>query len=88
MRSTLARLVATRLIERMAELNHKQYDALERAVADGRRISVYRRGTEFIVVPRRLRIHGGREALEAVHPTTGERITLWLDEVDSIEVVR
>jgi hypothetical protein len=72
----------------MAELNHKQYDALERAVADGRRISVYRRGTEFIVVPRRLRIQGGREALEAVHPTTGDRMTLWLDEVDSIEVVR
>ena len=72
----------------MAELNHKQYDALERAVADGRRIAVYRRGTEYVVVPRRLRIQGGREALEAVHPTTGDRITLWLDEVDSIEVVR
>jgi hypothetical protein len=72
----------------MAELNHKQYDALERAVADGRRISVYRRGTEYLVVPTRLRVAGGREALEATHPTTGERITLWLDEVDSIEVVR
>ena len=72
----------------MTELNHKQYDALERAVTDGRRIAIYRRGTEYIVVPRRLRIQGGREALEAVHPTTGDRITLWLDEVDSIEVVR
>ena len=72
----------------MAELNHKQYDALERAVADGRRIAVYRRGTEYVVVPKRLRIQGGREALEAVHPTTGDRITLWLDEVDSIEVVK
>ena len=72
----------------MAELNHKQYDALERAVTDGRRIAVYRRGTEYVVVPKRLRIQGGREALEAVHPTTGDRITLWLDEVDSIEVVR
>jgi hypothetical protein len=79
---------ATRLIWRMAELNHKQYDALERALADGRRIAVYRRGTEYIVVPRRLRITGGREALEATHPTTGDGITLWLDEVDSIEVVR
>ena len=72
----------------MAELNHKQYDALERAVTDGRRIAVYRRGTEYVVVPKRLRIQGGREALEAVHPTTGDRITLWLDEVDAIEVVR
>ena len=72
----------------MAELNHKQYDALERAVTDGRRISVYRRGTEYVVVPKRLRIVGGREAIDAVHPTTGDRITLWLDEVESIEVVR
>ena len=79
---------ATGLIACMAELNHKQYDALERAVADGRRISIYRRGTEYLVVPKRLRIAGGREALDAVHPTTGERMTLWLDEVDSIEVVR
>lgn len=72
----------------MAELNHKQYDALERAVADGRRIAVYRRGTEYVVVPRRLRLVGGREAVDAVHPTTGDKITLWLDEIDSIEVVR
>jgi hypothetical protein len=79
---------ATRLIEDMAQFNHKQYDALERAVTDGRRVAVFRRGTEYVVVPRRIRIAGGREALEAVHPTTGDRITFWLDEVDSIEVVR
>ena len=72
----------------MAELTHQQYDQLERAILDGRRISVYRRGTEYIVVPERLRVAGGREAVEALHPTTGERITLYLDEVDSIEVVR
>ena len=72
----------------MAELNHQQYDSLELAVTDGRRIAVYRRGTEYVVVPTRLRMTGGREALEATHPTTGDRITLWLDEVDSIEVVR
>ena len=72
----------------MAQFNHEQYDALERAVTDGRRIAVFRRGTEYVVVPRRIRIAGGREALEATHPTTGDRITFWLDEVDSIEVVR
>ena len=72
----------------MAQFNHEQYDALERAVIEGRRIAVFRRGTEYVVVPKRLRITGGREALEAVHPTTGDRITLWLDEVDAIEVVR
>lgn len=72
----------------MAQLTHAQYDALERAVMDGSRIAVYRRGTEFIVVPTRLRLTGGREAVEAIHPTTGESLTLYIDEVDSIEVVR
>jgi hypothetical protein len=72
----------------MAELTTRQYDALERAITDGRRIAVYRRGTEFIVVPNRLRTTGGREALEATHPTTGDHLTLYIDEIDSVEVVR
>lgn len=72
----------------MADFTHEQYDALERAIMDGRRISVYRRGTEYIVIPTRLRLAGGREALEAKHPTTGDDITLFLDEVDQLEVVR
>ena len=72
----------------MAELNHRQYDDLERAVRDGTRIAVYRRGTEYVVVPQRIRMRDGREAVEAVHPTTGDGITLYLDEVDSIETVR
>lgn len=72
----------------MAQFSHKQYDALERAITDGTRIAVFRRGTEYVVVPIRLRLEGGREALEARHPTTGERLKLWLDEVDGLEVVR
>ena len=72
----------------MAHWTHKQYDALERAITSGSRISAYRRGTEFVVVPQRLRVIRGREAIEATHPTTGEAITLYLDEVQSIEVVR
>ena len=72
----------------MAELTTTQYDALERAITDGRRIVVYRRGTEYVVVPTRLRTTSGREALEAVHPTTGEHLTLYLDEIDSVEVVK
>jgi hypothetical protein len=72
----------------MAQLTHDQYDALERAISNGIRIVVWRRGTEFIVVPRRLRVTEGREAIEAVHPTTGHPLTLYIDEVDAIEVVR
>ena len=72
----------------MAQLNHDQYDALERAITNGVRIAVMRRGTEFIVVPLRLRLADGREAIEALHPTTGHGLTLYIDEVDAIEVVR
>jgi hypothetical protein len=71
----------------MAQLTHEQYDALERAIQMGRRLSVYRRGTEYVVIADRLRTEGRREALEARHPTTGESITLYIDEVESIEVV-
>lgn len=63
-----------------------QYDALERAILDGRRISLRRRGSEHVVIPQRI-IAGAREALEVTHPTTGERMTFLLDELDSFEVV-
>ena len=72
---------------RITQLTAAQYDALERAIADGRRLSVWRRGTEFVVVVDRLRLNDGREALEAHHPTTGERLTLFIDELEGIEVV-
>lgn len=72
----------------MAELTHRDYDALERAIVLGERIAVFRRGTEYVVVPSRLRVAGGREAIEAMHPTTGEPITLYIDELDSLQVVR
>jgi hypothetical protein len=72
----------------MAQLTHDQYDELERAITNGVRIAVWRRGTEYIVVPQRLRLADGREAIEAMHPTTGHELTLYVDEVDAIEVVR
>ena len=71
----------------VTQLNTEQYDALERAIADGRRLSVWRRGTEFVIVVDRLRVSGGREALEAHHPTTGDKLTLFIDELEGIEVV-
>jgi hypothetical protein len=72
----------------VAEFNHQQYDLLERAIMSGKRIAAYRRGTEYVVVPTRLRMISGREAVDATHPTTGDEITLYLDEMDSFEVVR
>jgi hypothetical protein len=61
---------------------------LEKAIQSGRRIAAFRRGTEYVVVPTKLRMISGREAVEATHPTTGDQITLYLDELDSFEVVK
>ena len=71
----------------MPELTHEQYERLERAVIDKRRIAVYRRGTEYIVVPQRLHVIDGRERIEAVNPTTGDTIIIHLDEIDSLQVI-
>jgi hypothetical protein len=49
---------------------------------------VYRRGTEYVVVPTRLHLISGRERIEAVHPTTGDRIIIYIDEIDSLQVIR
>ena len=72
----------------MAQLTHKQYDMLERAIVSGKRIAAYRRGSEYIVVPTALRMISGREAVEAIHPTTGHELTLYIDEMDGFEVVK
>jgi hypothetical protein len=68
-------------------LTHTQYEVLEQAIASGLRIAVVRRGTEFVVVPERLRLVTGREVLDARHPSTGDRLTLFLDELDTVEPV-
>ena len=69
------------------QLNHDEYDSLERAIIDRRRLSLYLRGTEYIVVPRRLRVEDGRESIDAVHPTTGDAMTFRLDELDDFQVI-
>lgn len=71
----------------MAQLTHDQYDRLERAVAHRQRIVVFRRGTEYIVIPLALHSRDGREVIEARNPTTGDGLSLYLDELDAIEMV-
>ena len=72
----------------MAQLTVAQYDAIEAAIRDGRRLIVRRRRQDVIVVPERLSIRNRREAIEARHPTTGDHLVLFIDEAESIEVVR
>ena len=71
----------------MPPFTPNQYDALERAVLDSRRVVIRRRGSEFSVIPQRLDGTGAREKLYAIHPTTGETMKFFLDEIDSFEVV-
>ncbi len=73
----------------MGQLTHDQYEIVERAVLNGTRIALRRRGKrEYVVVPLRLRVEGGRELVEARNPTTGHDLAIYLDEVDQIEIVR
>ena len=70
------------------EFTTAQYDVLEGAIANARRLAVWRRGTEYLVIPRALRLVGGREALDTRHPNTGDALRLWLDEIDRFEALR
>ena len=71
----------------MAQLTHDEYERLERAVTRGQQIVVYRRGTEYVLVPLALRVRGGREVIEARNPTTGDALSIPVDELDSIEMI-
>jgi hypothetical protein len=69
------------------QLTSRQYNVLERAIAQRQRIAVFRRGSEFVVLPEQLVLRAGREVIETVQPSTGDRMTLYLDEIDAFEVV-
>jgi len=70
-------------------LSHVQYEVLERAIAHGHRIALTRHGggTDLVVMPERIRVVTGREALDARHPSTGDHLTVFLDELDTVEPV-
>lgn len=72
----------------MAQLTAQQYDDLERAVRDARKVSVMRRGTEYVIVPLSLKLRGGKEAIEAQNPTTGDAMVIFIDDIESFVVVR
>jgi len=69
------------------QLTAKQYNLLEHAITERKRIAVFRRGSEFVVLPERLMLRAGRETIETVQPSTGDRMTLYIDEMDAFEVV-
>lgn len=72
----------------MGQLTAKQYDDLERAVRDGKKVSVMRRGTEYVIVPLALKLRSGKEALETQNPTTGDSMVIFVEDIESFVVLR
>jgi len=62
-------------------------DQLERAARDGRRVVLSRRGTEYIVIARRLTHTGRHDALVGHLPITGEELVFPLHELDDFQVI-
>ncbi|MEO8448295.1 MAG: hypothetical protein ABI647_00805 [Gemmatimonadota bacterium] len=71
----------------MIRLTPSRLDQLERAVRDGRRVALSRRGTEYIVVARRLETSGRRDALIGMLPMTGDELAFNLDDLESLEIL-
>lgn len=72
----------------MPQLTHVQYDVLERAVIRGTRVVIARRGRrELVVIPLKLHLRDGREAVEARNPTTGHDLTIYVDEIERLEAL-
>ena len=62
-------------------------DQLERAARDGRRVVLSRRGTEYVVVARRIDRSGSRDRLRGILPMTGEELAFELEELDEFHVL-
>ena len=65
----------------------ERLDQLERAIRDGRRVALMRRGTEYIVIAVRLTVQGSREAFVGRLPMTGEELVFVLDDLEGFHVV-
>lgn len=61
-------------------------DRLERAIVEGTRIQLTRRGTEFVVVPREIRSSGPIDSLVGL-TSTGDELTFSLPEIDDFVVL-
>lgn len=65
----------------------ERLDQLERAVRDGRRVVVSRRGTEYIVIAVRLATERSRDAFIGRLPMTGDEVVFVLDDLEAFQVV-
>jgi hypothetical protein len=61
-------------------------DRLERAIVEGARVQIWRRGTEYMVVPRAIRSRGSEDELVGV-TNTGDELSFPFGEIESYEVI-
>jgi hypothetical protein len=64
----------------------ERMEQLERAAREGRRVVLRRRGTEYVVVARRI-LQGQRDALIGLLPMTGEELRFNLEDLDEFQVL-
>jgi hypothetical protein len=62
-------------------------DQLERAVRDGLKVALTRRGTEYVVTALRITTVDRREALVGRLPITGDELAFRLDQIDAFQVI-
>lgn len=61
-------------------------DRLERAIVEGARVQLWRRGTEYMVVPHEIRSRGSDDELVGT-TNAGDELTFPFDEIERFEVV-
>lgn len=64
----------------------EELDRLERAIVEGTRVQLTRRGTEYVVVPREIRSSGPVDSIVGV-TSTGDELTFTLPEIDLLVVL-
>jgi hypothetical protein len=62
-------------------------DRLESAARRGLRVTLSRRGTEYVVVARRVTMEDGKEVFIGFLPMTGEELVFVLNDIDAFEVI-
>jgi hypothetical protein len=65
----------------------ERMDRLESAARRGLRVTVARRGTEYVVVARRVAMIAGKESFIGYLPMTGEDLVFALDDIDAFDVI-
>lgn len=61
-------------------------DRLERAIMEGARVQIWRRGTEYMLVPSGIRTRGQQDILVGT-TNTGDVLSFPLSEIESYEVI-